>query len=83
MEIAGKLVKCDACENNVFLQQIEIGEWRDVYQDLPEGWLLIKGKQLCPDCSKKIREAQNEYEKAKQALFDEKEEKIRKLLEAL
>ncbi len=72
MKADGRLVQCDRCQNQVFLQRIGRkdldGGWTcwDEFEPLPEGWDYVTNVgDLCPACSE-------EWKKRTAAFMEEK-----------
>lgn len=55
--IAAKIVTCDRCDKQITLKRLERKDLdggyshRDIYENTPDGWSRVDGKDLCPVCS--------------------------------
>ena len=47
------LVRCDRCGKEILLKKEKADTVVDTFEQLPKGWKVMDGNDLCPECSDK------------------------------
>ena len=55
MTARGKILACDRCGKTVFMEEKEDGF------EIPEGWTMAAGKDICPACSEDFAQVLKQF----------------------